>query len=69
MRIEFNGAMIYFEEDIGKVFDLMCECGHKLGAHGSPVRWGYPTSYVHTSQCTMWRCGCKQFKVVKDDEN
>lgn len=66
MRIEFNGAMIYFNDDeFDDVSKLKCICGHSVWSHGSPIHWSKPNeSWVPVSQCVL--CDCKQFRI-KDE--
>lgn len=66
MRIEFNGAMIYFEDDeFDDVVKLRCTCGHTVFEHGSPIHSSLPNqSWIPVSQCVL--CDCRQFKIKEE---
>ena len=61
---EYNPYYAYYDtaEDMSKVFDRMCECGHTLGSHANTMNrnWVTDSNYLLVRQCCL--CKCKQFK-------
>ncbi len=62
---QYDGVWIEYDstDELPKIYELKCICGHKLSYHGFVVSWS--TNNVFPSQCTA--CDCEKFTYLRKE--